>query len=286
MRDSIELVATCDAAYLQPLRRTVVSCVINNPGETFRLHVLHSTIDAGNLAAMDAFCAAVGVRFEAHAIERAAFEGARSSKRYPQEMYYRMLAAHVLDDIDGRLLYLDPDILVINPLRPLIETDLKGRAFAAASHLDAIHPVTGLNRIRLDTRGAYFNTGVILMDAPAARRVVDPAELMAFAGEHDAEIVFPDQDIFNALYGDQTVEVPDNLWNYDARKYTDYLVRTGGTSTMAWVMEHTGILHYCGRDKPWNPGYRGRFDALYKNYMSIAARVDARACGERGVCGQ
>lgn len=104
--------------------------------------------------------------------------------------------------------------------------------------------------------------------------------MMAYARDHEAEMLFPDQDLFCALYGASTLEVPDKLWNYDARKYTDYLVRTGGESTMAWVMENTSILHFCGRDKPWSASYHGRFDALYKNYMMIAARAAERAWAE------
>ncbi len=280
MRKPIELIATCDGAYLAPLRSAMASCVINNPGEKFCLHLLHSTVDKKSLLHMDAYCRYLGIDFCAHGIDRSLFDGAYASKRYPQEVYYRLLAPYVLAEVEGRALYLDPDVLVINPLRPLVEVDLKGRAFAAASHLDAAHPVTGINKIRLDTTGAYFNTGVILMDMPAARHAIDPAGMMAYARGHEAEMLFPDQDLFCALYGASALEVPDKLWNYDARKYTDYLVRTGGESTMAWVMENTSILHFCGRDKPWSASYHGRFDALYKNYMMIAARAAERAWAE------
>lgn len=286
MHKPIQIVATCDEAYLAPLRRVAVSCVINNPGETFCLHLLHSSIDDRELLRMGAYCRYLGVSFCDHVIDRSAFDDIYASKRYPQEMYYRLLAPHVLDDVQGRVLYLDPDVLVINPLRPLLELDLEGKAFAAASHLDAAHPVTGINRIRLDTEGAYFNTGVILMDMPAARRAIDPTSMMAYARDHEMEMLFPDQDLFNAMYGAFTFEVPDKLWNYDARKYTDYLVRTGGSSTMPWVMENTSILHFCGRDKPWNAGYHGRFDALYKNYKMIAARAAERAWAEGGERGR
>ena len=39
-------------------------------------------------------------------------------------MYYRLLAPHLLPGQVDRVLYLDPDILVINPIRPLWDTDL------------------------------------------------------------------------------------------------------------------------------------------------------------------
>ena len=55
MRKPIELIATCDGAYLAPLRSAMASCVINNPGERFCLHLLHSTVDEKSLLHMDAY---------------------------------------------------------------------------------------------------------------------------------------------------------------------------------------------------------------------------------------
>lgn len=50
------------------------------------------------------------------------------SKQYPKEMYYRLLAAQILPAELDKVLYLDPDILVINSLRPLWELGLEGQA--------------------------------------------------------------------------------------------------------------------------------------------------------------
>ena len=86
-------------------------------------------------------------------------------------------------------------------------------------------------------------------------------------------MLFPDQDLFNSLFGADTLRVPDEIWNYDARKYPDNIIRTWGTATLDWVMEHTAILHFCGKDKPWAPGYRGQFASLYKHYDVLAQRV-------------
>ena len=81
MRKPIELIATCDGAYLAPLRSAMASCVINNPGERFCLHLLHSTVDEKSLLHMDAYCRYLGVDFCAHGIDRSLFDGAYASKR-------------------------------------------------------------------------------------------------------------------------------------------------------------------------------------------------------------
>ena len=270
---TLEIVITCDEGYLGPLRTMLLSLRANNRAGSIRVWLLHRGIPQVALESLAVFCGRIKIELAPRMVDQALFAHARSSERYPQEMYYRMLAPHVIDaDID-RALYLDPDILIINPLAPLFDIELGDCVFAAASHTDAIHPATALNNVRLNTSELYFNTGVILMDMPRAKALIDPDEIFAFAMEHERKLLFPDQDIFNALYGEHTLPVPDQVWNYDARKYPDNIIRTGGEATLDWVMNNTAILHFCGRDKPWAPKYRGQFAALYKHYATLARRI-------------
>lgn len=270
---TLEIVVTCDEGYLGPLRTMLLSLRANNRAESIRVWLLHRGIPQVALESLAVFCGHIEIELAPRMVDQALFAHARSSERYPQEMYYRMLAPHVIDANIDRALYLDPDILIINPLTPLFDIELGACVFAAASHTDAIHPATALNNVRLNTSEVYFNTGVILMDMRRAKALIDPDEIFAFAMEHERKLLFPDQDIFNALYGERTLPVPDRVWNYDARKYLDNIIRTGGEATLDWVMNNTAILHFCGRDKPWAPKYRGQFAALYKHYATLARRI-------------
>jgi len=67
-------------------------------------------------------------------VDGSLFSSATANSRYPQEMYYRLLAPHLLPGTLGRVLYLDPDTMVINPLRPLWNLEMQGFLFAAAAH--------------------------------------------------------------------------------------------------------------------------------------------------------
>ena len=78
--------------------------------------------------------------------------------------------------------------------------------------------------------------------------------------------------MLNGLYGGQILGVDDSLWNYDARRFDRYLLVSQGEKDMDWVMAHTAILHFCGKRKPWNHSYQGRFSALYKHYQQLAQR--------------
>ena len=161
---TIHLLVTFDTNYIPPFQTMLTSAVQNTPGRKFHVWLLHSAIPQEDLTRLSGFCQTLGVPLTPLVMDRRLFADAPISNQYPQEMYYRLLAPHLLPSSLHRVLYLDPDILVINPLTPLWETELQGNLFAAASHTTVNDLVNGINRIRLKTDQDYYNTGVLLMD--------------------------------------------------------------------------------------------------------------------------
>ena len=270
--DTIPLLTTLDENYIPQLQILLTSLAVNNPGESFCLWLLHSGIPEETLAAVHRQCGAYGYAFSPARVEEGLFRDAPVTRQYPKEMYYRLLAPHLLPEKVTRILYLDPDILVINPIRPLWETELGGKLFAAAAHTGKTELMSSVNQLRLGTDSDYYNSGVLLMDLEAGRREIRPRALFDYVEQHRRELLLPDQDILNALYSERILPLEDALWNYDARKYSSYLLRSGGVYDMKWVMEHTAILHFCGKEKPWKGKYRHRFGILYQHYAQLTRR--------------
>ena len=271
--DAISILAALDEHYLPQLHVLLTSLRLNNPGEHMDLYLLQSAVSPEGLAGVERLCAAFGYGFFPVRVDDALFQGAPVSRQYPKEMYYRLLASRLLPDTLDRVLYLDPDILVLNPLRPLWETDLEGNLFAAAAHTGKTELANSVNRMRLNSGSDYYNSGVLLMDLAAARREIAPEEIFRYVADHKKELLLPDQDLLNALYGDDVLPLEDVVWNYDARNYNTYLLRSGRVCDLDWVMAHTAVLHFCGKSKPWKKGYVHRFGVLYKHYMRLAARI-------------
>ena len=113
---------------------------------------------------------------------------------------------------------------------------------------------------------------MLLMNLPKIREEVHADDIFSYVKKNRQLLLLPDQDILNGLYGERILPVDESLWNYDARKYNEYLISSSGEKDMDWVMCHTAILHYCGKSKPWHNAYRGRFSALYKHYKNLAER--------------
>ena len=268
----ILLLTTLDENYLLQLQVLLASIRVNNPGDSFGLYLIHSGIPSEKLDQISAQCSRYGYGFFPVMVQESLFQGAPVSRQYPKEMYYRLLAAHLLPRTLDKILYLDPDILVINPLRPLWETELGMSLFAAAAHTGKAQLASGVNQLRLGTQGEYYNSGVLLMNLKQGREEILPQEIFDYVREHGWGLLLPDQDVLNALYGQRIQSLEDVLWNYDARNFRSYLVQSGGVCDLEWVMGHTVVLHFCGKEKPWKKGYIRRFGVIYQHYLQIVRR--------------
>src|SRR5699024_11135959 len=113
------------------------------------------------------------------------FQDAPISDRYPKEMYYRLFAAQYLPQELDRILYLDPDLVVINSLRSLYEIDFGDNLFAAASHIES-RTFKNFNRRRLhlSEQARYINSGVMMMNLSLLRTQQDPQQIYQFIEEH------------------------------------------------------------------------------------------------------
>ena len=193
----INLLFTLDANYLPRLHVVLTSIRLNNQDEDFCVYLMHRSLSRSELDEIARRCDAYGWKFTPVAVDESLFAEAPVTKQYPQEMYYRLLAGHLLPPEVERVLYLDPDILVINPLRPLWETALDGHLFAACAHTGKTELVSSVNRVRLGVENDYFNSGVLLMDLARCRREIVPQELFDYAAAHTNTLILPDQDFFS-----------------------------------------------------------------------------------------
>ena len=271
----MNILVTLDRNYLQPLRVMLGSLYLNNPGETFEIYLVGDGLQAEDWADLERLCARRGALHPV-TVPEDLFAAAPVVRYYSRALYDRLLAAQLLPAELDRVLYLDPDILVINPLRPLYDTNLEGKLMAASVHRGLTDISSRVNRLRLDTPEAegYFNSGVLVMDLAAMRRRMDPAEIFAYARDHADVLILPDQDILNGLYSTELYPVEERLWNYDARRFDRYQLSSQGEMDMDWVMDHTAVLHFCGKRKPWHKSARGRFSALYKHYQRLLTRLE------------
>jgi lipopolysaccharide biosynthesis glycosyltransferase len=274
-KDRMNILVTLDSNYVLPLKVMLTSLFLNNPRESFSIFLIHSSLDGRQIEEIDAAVRGYGQILVPIRIGETDFEDAPVLLHYTKAMYYRLLAFKYLPADLDRILYLDPDILVINPVRPLYNTDMDDCLYAAAYH-DL--PARGdFNKLRLYPYPikAYYNSGVLLMNLALQRRDISEAEIFDFVRKNWAKLIMPDQDVLNALYAERIKSVDEKIYNFDVRYHRYYRLVTNGECDMDFIIGNTVILHFCGKKKPWQRNYAGQFLPLYKHYQKLAAQIPA-----------
>ena len=173
----------------------------------------------------------------------------------PTTMWYRIFLPELLDDVD-RILYVDVDTVAVDSLVPLWQTDLGDHYLAAVTNVwepwNAGYP-TRLG-MPLEGPGAYFNSGVILMNLELMRRDDCTRRLQEWAREHSSEIIWGDQDALNALLGDRRLGLHPR-WNCMNSILTfAEAIDVFGADAVEEARTRPGIRHFegPGANKPWH----------------------------------
>ena len=144
----INLLFSIDDRYVEQFKTTLYSVYLNSPSALLHLFVLQKKLLKRNVE-IEEFCEALGIIYEPVVIGEKAFEDAPSTDRYPETIYYRLLAHEYLPKNLDRILYLDADILCLNDICPLYKLEMGNALYAAASHGSDANMTDLVNKLRL-----------------------------------------------------------------------------------------------------------------------------------------
>lgn len=236
-RNYLKYALTACASMLQYTSRDVV------------LHLLHEELTPEDLAGFEALPHAGPFTVRPHRIEAAFFKD-WPPLRWSVSTYYRMILPELVPELD-KILYLDCDLLVLDDVGKLFDTDLGEKTCAAVgTRLRQGH----YDLIGLDRKCIYFNAGVMLFNPAKMRRENHVGRFIALFSERGDRIKYPDQDILNLTYGEDYLKLPLR-WNLNTAVYRnppEDAIYTCEETVAA--LKDPGIAHFTGRHKPWRFG--------------------------------
>lgn len=260
------ILVTLDRNYLKVLSVMLYSLSQSDPEGVYTVYVVNNTLTEEDFASLSALLPRtelVNVQ-----VPEDLLQNTPVSDRYPTEMYYRLFAARYLPQQLERILYLDPDLVVLHSLRSLYQIDFDGKLFAAASHIES-RTFRELNRRRLhlSEHAKYLNSGVMMMNLALLRKE-SPQTIIDYIQSHKATLLLPDQDVLNALYADRTVPLDPLVYNLGEKylRLKNLHLPPAEKLTLDWVRSNTAIVHYYGRNKPWKEHYRGSLGIFYHEW--------------------
>lgn len=261
----MNILVTLNSGYIKPLcvmLRSLQSC----HSDTFLdIYVLNKSLSDADFEYITNHI--YGEKYKLYDIkaDESTLESAPVTDRYPHEMYYRIFAAKYLPHNVDKILYLDPDLVVLKNLEKLYSTDLDNNYFAAASHVN--RPLQKINEIRLqmEQKGPYINSGVMLMNIKLLREQQDYSEIFAYIEKNKNMLFLPDQDIISAVYCDKIVTINPYIYNMTERMLLSPKSLKNDID-IQWVKKNSAIVHYCGRNKPWKENYIGCMDVFFRQF--------------------
>lgn len=285
----MNILITINKKYIKQVNILLNSIQYSNTKENFDIYVLHRDLEKSDLKIINNNLDLK--RFQIHLIkitEKEIHKFPVYEKRYPVEIYFRIFASKYLPQNLERILYLDADTIVINPLKELYKTDFEGNYYIAATHVKKV--LHKLNEIRLNIKEdePYINTGVLLINLKALKNIPIEKEVKEFIKKNEKKLLLPDQDILVSIFGDKIKLVDSLKYNLGERTLNTYNINHPQSQIgLRWICKNTVIIHYFGRNKPWNKQYIGRLDCFYHKIEKLIRKhakqkVLVLSCGTGG----
>ena len=248
-----------------PLLFTCVHSIIKNGGyKNYSAFVLHSDLSEQSIFEIQRYFETIEWHFIHVPAEM--FKGFPTVKRYPEQIYYRLAAPVLLPKEIDKVLYLDVDTIVINPLNELVEQGFEENLYIACTNTK--YALTKFNQLRLgipvEKDVPYVNTGVLLMNLRELRKCFRLNDLREFMEKKKELLWLPDQDILTALYGEKVKIIDQIRFNLSDRTLALYNIKNlDHMIDLDWVSNNVIIIHYFGKNKPWKEDYKGVLGQFY-----------------------
>ena len=167
----IAIAFTVNDSYAQHCCVAMASALENNKSEFLDIYIFTDYFSDRNRQLFEQTVRRYGDgnRLSFIIVEDSALKKLRLNISYiTHHTYYRFLLPELLPELD-RILYLDSDLVVNGPLRPLWETSLDGY-YCAGVKDSWIEQISYKYRLGMSQAELYINAGVILMNLEQMRK--------------------------------------------------------------------------------------------------------------------
>lgn len=262
----MNLLVTLDRGYVYPLCTMLYSLVENNGGERINLYVAHSSLTREDFSMIKTALGKSDTEIYPIRIDDRLFENAPTKNRITKETYYRLFAPLYLPKSVDRILYIDPDTIILNSLSTFYNADFGRYLIIGAKHFDGV--IDNWNKFRLTIRKSrhYINAGVMLMNIEKMRDELTAEKVFNCVKQNYCRLFLADQDVLNILYDGKIGTYCEYIINLDERCFSRLCRSMNTENAFEYVKSYTVIVHYNGKEKPWKQDYKGGLKCFFDSY--------------------
>ena len=182
--------------------------------------------------------------------------------------YYRLFINEYIDNTIETLIYVDSDIICINPFEDVLNEELnklvESKNTIAAKTEFEVNNKEGLERFGIKDKN-YFNAGVLLIDYQKWLKEKVGKKLIKNLSLNKDELKYWDQDLLNIYFEGNFQELNNHL------NFKVYLSENNFKYTFNKKEEESILLHYSGKFKPWS--LKGALNGNSKFYHSYYKKL-------------
>ena len=169
---------------------------------------------------------------------------------FHRSVWFRVLLPDLLPELE-RVLYLDSDLIVVDDLYPLWQTDTGSAPLAAVVNpFYPYMPRYPVERLGFENMQDYFNSGVLLMNLERMRQLECSRVMREYAQQFPRRD-YPDQDALNAVCQNQWFRLHPR-WNVQTPMLELKPEQLPiDTKQLSELRSKPAVVHFIGPFKPW-----------------------------------
>lgn len=252
--DCINVCLSCDDRYAKYAGVVITSILKNaDKNENLHIYILDGGISQENKCKMQSLTKISTSKITFVEIDEnmfSEFKGITTHAYISLPAYYRLKMPSLLPNID-RIIYFDCDVVVETSLKELYNVEMGNCVIAGV--LDIKKKMQKINP-------TYTNSGILVMDLKNMREQDLESKFFEYTKAHYNEIVCGDQEIINQVCKGEIKIVPSK-WN----------VQISNFSNRSDYTRNPNIIHYIGKNKPWQYASFSYRKDLYYKYLQMSA---------------
>ncbi|MBB6671689.1 glycosyltransferase family 8 protein [Cohnella nanjingensis] len=269
--ETISIVASTDNLYVQHLAVAFASLLVNlSQGFRARFFVIDGGIDEAERSRLEQTMHAFGAEVELIQVNQSAFSDLyiADGRHITQATYYRLAIPELFRDREiDRVIYLDCDLLVVDDISELWQTDMKDHPIAAVEDLGGHERLADLF---MPANAKYFNSGVLLIQIREWNRLRITHDVLCFLRENRHRLIYHDQDGLNAVLHDRWLELHPR-WNVQRNMFGKEASALSGRDRerVRLATRDPAVVHFTGTSKPWQFDNAHPRKRDYYRYLSM-----------------
>jgi lipopolysaccharide biosynthesis glycosyltransferase len=263
----IHIVVATDRAYLPWTATLLLSALDRHDPGALIVHLLHGgDVPDTDAQLLDGLVSRGGGTLLSHVVSDERIDALRRPSSGGWVTWYRLVVPDVLGGV-GRVVLLDGDTFICEPLGPLWTTALDDSPLAAVANVVEPSKRGRVRALGIADPRTYFNAGVLLMDLDRLRSEDASSAMLRFAAENAHRISWLDQDTLNVVFNQRWKPLHPR-WNAMNSLWTwaSWAREVFGADAVREATQAPAVLHFEGpamrkpwhylNDHPWRDAYR------------------------------